>query len=194
MSEIEEKSMTGMVRKSRLKTRYEEEVLAGLMDRFGYRNKLQAPRPLKVVVNVGVGDGKEDAKLIDATVNELSRITGQKPAVRRAKRAIAAFRLREAEPIGCVVTLRRDRMWEFIDRFINAAVPRIRDFRGLSPTAFDGHGNYTVGIREQIIFPELSYDDIVRMRGMGITVATSARTDEEAHALLSALGFPFAES
>ena len=194
MSENEEKSMTGIVRKSRLKTRYEEEILAGLMDRFGYRNRLQAPRPLKVVVNVGVGDGKEDAKLVDAVVNDLSRITGQKPAIRRAKRAIAAFRLREDEPIGCVVTLRRDRMWEFIDRFINAAVPRIRDFRGLSPTAFDGHGNYTVGIREQIIFPELSYDDIVRMRGMGITVTTSARTDEEAHALLSALGFPFAES
>lgn len=186
--------MTGIVRKSRLKTRYEEEILAGLMDRFGYRNRFQAPRPLKVVVNVGVGDGKEDAKLVDAVVNDLSRITGQKPAIRRAKRAIAAFRLREDEPIGCVVTLRRDRMWEFIDRFINAAVPRIRDFRGLSPTAFDGHGNYTVGIREQIIFPELSYDDIVRMRGMGITVTTSARTDEEAHALLSALGFPFAES
>lgn len=194
MSENEEKSMTGIVRKSRLKTRYEEEILAGLMDRFGYRNRLQAPRPLKVVVNVGVGDGKEDAKLVDAVVNDLSRITGQKPAIRRAKRAIAAFRLREDEPIGCVVTLRRARMWEFIDRFINAAVPRIRDFRGLSPTAFDGHGNYTVGIREQIIFPELSYDDIVRMRGMGITVTTSARTDEEAHALLSALGFPFAES
>ena len=174
----------------RLKERYLKEVVPKLMERFGYKNVMQVPRITKVVINVGVGEGKEDARAIDSAIRELSLITGQRPVVKRAKRAIAGFRLRKGQPIAVTVTLRRDRMWDFLDRLINAALPRIRDFKGLSPNAFDGHGNYNLGITEQLIFPELTYDDIYKVRGMNITIVTTAETDEEAAALLKELGFP----
>jgi len=174
----------------RLKERYLKEVVPKLMERFGYKNVMQVPRITKVVINVGVGEGKDDTRTIDSAIRELSLITGQKPIVRRAKRAIAGFRLRKGQPIAVTVTLRRDRMWDFLDRLINAALPRIRDFKGLSPNAFDGHGNYNLGITEQLIFPELTYDDIYRVRGMNITIVTTAETDEKALALLKELGFP----
>ncbi|MEJ7612607.1 50S ribosomal protein L5 [Fervidibacter sacchari] len=174
----------------RLKERYLKEVVPKLMERFGYKNVMQVPRITKVVINVGVGEGKEDARAIDSAIKELSLITGQRPVVKRAKRAIAGFRLRKGQPIAVTVTLRRDRMWDFLDRLINAALPRIRDFKGLSPDAFDGHGNYNLGIPEQLIFPELTYDDIYKVRGMNITIVTTAETDEEAAALLKELGFP----
>jgi large subunit ribosomal protein L5 len=174
----------------RLKERYLKEVVPKLMERFGYKNIMQVPRITKVVINVGVGEGKDDARAIDSAIKEISLITGQRPVVKRAKRAIAGFRLRKGQPIAVTVTLRRDRMWDFLDRLINAALPRIRDFKGLSPEAFDGHGNYNLGITEQLIFPELTYDDIYRVRGMNITIVTTAETDEEAAALLKELGFP----
>ncbi|MCS7185845.1 MAG: 50S ribosomal protein L5 [Armatimonadetes bacterium] len=174
----------------RLKLRYLQEVVPKLMERFGYKNIMQVPKITKVVVNVGVGDGKDDARAIESAVKEVSLITGQRPVVKRAKRAIAGFRLRKGQPIAVTVTLRRDKMWEFLDRLINAALPRIRDFKGLSPNAFDGHGNYNLGITEQLIFPELTYDDIYKVRGMNITIVTTAETDEEASALLKELGFP----
>jgi large subunit ribosomal protein L5 len=174
----------------RLKERYLKEVVPKLMERFGYKNIMQVPRVTKVVINVGVGEGKDDARAIDSAIKEISLITGQRPVVKRAKRAIAGFRLRKGQPIAVTVTLRRDRMWDFLDRLINAALPRIRDFKGLSPEAFDGHGNYNLGITEQLIFPELTYDDIYRVRGMNITIVTTAKTDEEAAALLKELGFP----
>jgi large subunit ribosomal protein L5 len=174
----------------RLKERYLKEVVPKLMERFGYKNIMQVPRVTKVVINVGVGEGKDDARAIDSAIKEISLITGQRPVVKRAKRAIAGFRLRKGQPIAVTVTLRRDRMWDFLNRLINAALPRIRDFKGLSPEAFDGHGNYNLGITEQLIFPELTYDDIYRVRGMNITIVTTAETDEEAAALLKELGFP----
>lgn len=174
----------------RLKLRYMQEVVPKLMEKFGYKNVMEVPRISKVVVNVGVGDGKEDIRAIESAVKEISLITGQRPVVKRAKRAIAGFRLRKGQPIAVTVTLRRDRMWDFLDRLINAALPRIRDFKGLSPNAFDGHGNYNLGIEEQLIFPELTYDDIYKVRGMNITIVTTAETDEEAAALLKELGFP----
>lgn len=177
----------------RLKVRYLQEVVPRLMERFGYKNIMEVPKITKVVINVGVGDGKDDARAIESAVKEVSIITGQKPVVKRAKRAIAGFRLRKGQPIAVVVTLRRDRMWEFLDRLINAALPRIRDFKGLSPNAFDGHGNYNLGIPEQLIFPELTYDDIYKVRGMNITVVTTAKTDEETAVLLKELGFPLRE-
>ncbi len=178
----------------RLKQRYWQEVVPKLMERFGYKNIMEVPRIKKVVINVGVGEGKEDARAIESAVREISLITGQRPVVRRAKRAIAGFRLRKGQPIGVTVTLRRDRMWDFLDRLINAALPRIRDFKGLSPDAFDGRGNYNLGITEQLIFPELTYDDVYRVRGMNITIVTTAETDEEAAALLKELGFPLRDS
>ncbi len=177
--------------KPRLKEKWEKEVVPLLMKQFGYKNIMQVPKPIKVTINVGVGDAKDDAKYLDSTMKELAMITGQKPALRRAKRSIAGFKLRKGQPVGCVVTLRRARMWEFLDRLINAALPRIRDFKGLPQDAFDGHGNYNLGVEEQLIFPELSYDDIAKVRGMNITIVTSAKTDEEALALLKALGMPF---
>ncbi|MCS7253061.1 MAG: 50S ribosomal protein L5 [Armatimonadota bacterium] len=177
--------------KPRLREKWENEVVPILMKQFGYKNVMQVPKPIKVVVNVGVGDAKDDAKHLDYAMKELAMITGQKPAVRRAKRSIAGFKLRRGQTVGCVVTLRRARMWEFLDRLINAALPRIRDFKGLPTDAFDGHGNYNLGIEEQLIFPELSYDDIGKVRGMNVTIVTSAETDEEALALLKALGMPF---
>ncbi|WP_239310556.1 MULTISPECIES: 50S ribosomal protein L5 [unclassified Frankia] len=178
----------------RLKLRYREEIASGLREQFHYANVMQIPTVVKVVVNMGVGDAARDAKLIDGALRDLTAITGQKPAVRRAKKSIAQFKLREGMPIGAKVTLRGDRMWEFLDRLVSVALPRIRDFRGLSPKQFDGSGNYTFGVIEQSIFHEIDIDRIDRVRGMDITVVTTATTDDEGRALLRALGFPFREN
>src|SRR5437763_4020856 len=178
----------------RLKTRYREEIVAALREQFAYSNPMQVPGVVKVVVNMGVGKAARDAKLMDGAVRDLTAITGQKPLVRRARKSVAQFKLREGMPIGAKVTLRGDRMWEFLDRLLTIALPRIRDFRGLSPAQFDGHGNYTFGLTEQSMFHEINPDNIDRQRGMDITVVTSATTDEEGRALLRRLGFPFKES
>jgi large subunit ribosomal protein L5 len=178
----------------RLKTRYREEIATALRDQFSYSNAMQVPGVVKVVVNMGVGEAARDAKLMDGAVRDLTTITGQKPLVRRARKSVAQFKLREGMPIGAKVTLRGDRMWEFLDRLLTIALPRIRDFRGLSPAQFDGHGNYTFGLNEQSMFHEINPDNIDRQRGMDITVVTSATTDEEGRALLRRLGFPFKES
>ncbi len=176
----------------RLLRKYREEVVPRLMQRFGYRNPMQVPRLEKIVINVGVGEAKQDIKYMDSTVAELSAITGQRPVVRRAKRPISAFKLRAGMPIGCCVTLRGARMWEFLDRLISLALPRIKDFQGVPRRGFDGRGNYNLGLKEQLIFPEISYDKIARVRGMNITIVTTAATDEEAMAFLAELGMPFA--
>jgi large subunit ribosomal protein L5 len=178
----------------RLKTRYREEIAAALREQFTYSNAMQIPGVVKVVVNMGVGEAARDAKLMDGAVRDLAAITGQKPQVKRARKSVAQFKLREGMPIGAKVTLRGDRMWEFLDRLLTIALPRIRDFRGLSPTQFDGHGNYTFGLTEQSMFHEINPYTIDRQRGMDITVVTSATTDEEGRALLRRLGFPFKES
>jgi large subunit ribosomal protein L5 len=178
----------------RLKTRYREEIVAALREQFTYSNPMQVPGVMKVVVNMGVGEAARDAKLMEGAVRDLAAITGQKPLVRRARKSVAQFKLREGMAIGAKVTLRGDRMWEFLDRLLTIALPRIRDFRGLSPTQFDGHGNYTFGLTEQSMFHEINPDTIDRQRGMDITVVTSATTDEEGRALLRRLGFPFKES
>ena len=178
----------------RLKTRYREEIVAALRQQFSYANVMQIPHVVKVVVNMGVGEAARDAKLMEGAVRDLTAITGQKPLVRRARKSVAQFKLREGMPIGAKVTLRGDRMWEFLDRLLTIALPRIRDFRGLSPAQFDGHGNYTFGLTEQSMFHEINPDNIDRQRGMDITVVTSATTDEEGRALLRRLGFPFKES
>jgi large subunit ribosomal protein L5 len=178
----------------RLRQRYRDEIRAGLQEQFGYANVMQIPGVVKVVVNMGVGDAARDAKLIDGALRDLAIITGQKPLVRRATKSIAQFKLREGMPIGAKVTLRNDRMWEFLDRLLTIALPRIRDFRGLSPNQFDGRGNYTFGLNEQSMFHEINPDSIDRPRGMDITVVTTATTDEEGRALLRRLGFPFKES
>jgi len=178
----------------RLKQRYRDEIAGELREQFSYANVMQIPGVVKVVVNMGVGDAARDAKLIDGAVRDLATITGQKPQVRRATKSIAQFKLREGMPIGAKVTLRNDRMWEFLDRLLTIALPRIRDFRGLSPTQFDGHGNYTFGLNEQSMFHEIDQDRIDRVRGMDITVVTTATTDDEGRALLRHLGFPFKES
>jgi len=175
----------------RLKTKYEKEVVPLLMKKFGYKNKMQVPKLVKIVVNMGVGDSLVNIKLLDAAVADLTAVTGQKPAIRRAKKSIANFKLRAGAPIGCSVTLRGARMYELYDRFVNVAVPRIRDFRGLSPKSFDGRGNYTVGLTEQIIFPEINYDKVEKIRGMDVTIVTSARTNEEAFELLKLMDMPF---
>lgn len=177
----------------RLKEKYKGEVHAALMSEFGYKNPMQAPRITKVSLNIGMGEAVADSKTLDAAVNDIETITGQHPVITRAKKSISNFKLREGMPIGCMVTLRGDRMWEFLDRLINAALPRIRDFNGVSPNSFDGRGNYSLGLREQVIFPEIEYDKIDRVRGMQITVNTTARTDEEAKRLLELLGVPFAK-
>jgi large subunit ribosomal protein L5 len=182
------------VKVPRLKVRYREEIVAALREQFRYSNAMQVPGVVKVVVNMGVGDAARDAKLMDGAVRDLSTITGQKPLVQRARKSVAQFKLREGMPIGAKVTLRGSRMWEFLDRLLTIALPRIRDFRGLSPTQFDGHGNYTFGLNEQSMFHEINPDGIDRPRGMDITVVTSATTDEEGRALLRRLGFPFKES
>ena len=178
----------------RLKQRYREEIRESLQKEFGYANVMQIPGLTKVVVNMGVGDAARDSKLIDGALRDLATITGQKPQLRRATKSIAQFKLREGMPIGAKVTLRNDRMWEFLDRLLSIALPRIRDFRGLSPKQFDGNGNYTFGLNEQSVFHEIDQDKIDRTRGMDITVVTTATNDDEGRALLRLLGFPFKEA
>jgi large subunit ribosomal protein L5 len=175
----------------RLKERYRSELVSRLKDDLGLKNLMEVPRPEKVVVNMGVGDAPRDAKLMEGAVKDLTTITGQRPGVRRARKSLATFKLREGMPIGAAATLRGDRMWDFLDRLLSIVLPRIRDFRGLNPRSFDGNGNYTFGVTEQLVFPEIDYDDIDQTRGMDITIVTTAATDEEGLALLSALGFPF---
>ena len=177
--------------KPRQRTHYEEKVRTALMEKFKYQSVMQVPRFEKIVVNMGVGDAIQDQKLLDAAVNELAQITGQKPSIRRAKKSIANFKLRENLPIGCMVTLRGARMYEFFDRLMNVAVPRIRDFRGLNPRSFDGRGNFTMGLQEQIIFPEINYEKVGKIRGMDVTIVTSAKTDEEGRELLKLMQVPF---
>jgi large subunit ribosomal protein L5 len=177
----------------RLQERYREEIVPALMKEFAYKNVMQAPRVEKVTVNVGIGEAVQNAKVLDAASSDISTITGQHPVITRAKKSIANFKLREGMPIGLMVTLRGSRMWEFLDRALNAALPRIRDFQGVSPNSFDGRGNYSMGIREQVIFPEIEYDKIDKIRGFQITVCTTAKTDEEGQRLLELLGMPFAK-
>jgi large subunit ribosomal protein L5 len=176
---------------TRLKKKYDTEVVPVLMSQFGYKNRFQVPRLLKVTVNMGLGEATQNPKLIDNSLAELTAIVGQKPIVTKCKKSIAAFKVRAGNNVGIAVTLRGDRMFEFLDRLMNVALPRVRDFRGVSAKAFDGHGDYTLGLREQIIFPEVDYDKVEKMKGMNITVGTSACTDEEAFALLKGLGMPF---
>jgi large subunit ribosomal protein L5 len=178
----------------RLKQRYREEMVAALQEQFGYANVMQVPGLTKIVVNMGVGDAAKDSKLMDGAVRDLATVTGQRPTVTKARKSIAQFKLREGMPIGAHVTLRGDRMWEFLDRLLSLALPRIRDFRGLSPRQFDGNGNYTFGLNEQSMFHEIDQDKIDRVRGMDITVVTSAKNDDEGRALLRLLGFPFQTS
>jgi len=175
----------------RLKARYREELQQRLKDDLGLGNVMQVPRPVKVVVNMGVGEAVREGRLLEGAVRDLAQITGQRPLVTKARRSIAGFKIREGQSIGAKVTLRGDRMWEFLDRLVAIALPRIRDFRGLAPRGFDGHGNFTFGLTEQLVFPEIDYDKIEKIRGMDITVVTSAQTDEQGRALLTALGFPF---
>lgn len=176
---------------SRLKQKYEKEVVPGLKSRFGYSNVMQTPAIKKVIINMGVGDATQDAKAIDSAVNDLTTISGQKPVVTKAKKSIAAFKLRAGMPIGCKVTLRGKRMYYFLDKLFNIALPRIRDFRGTSTKSFDGRGNYTLGVRDQLIFPEINYDKVDKLRGMDIVIVTSAKNDEEALELLKLMGMPF---
>lgn len=178
----------------RLKEKYRNEIAAGLKDEFGIENIMQIPGLTKIVVNMGVGEAARDAKLIQGAIADLSAITGQKPKINRAKNSIAQFKLREGQPIGASVTLRGDRMWEFLDRLLSLALPRIRDFRGLSPKQFDGNGNYTFGLTEQVMFHEVNPDKVDRQRGMDITVVTTATTDDQGRSLLKRLGFPFKEA
>jgi large subunit ribosomal protein L5 len=182
---------TGPAEKPRLAKFYEQTVRPALMEKFQYTSVMQAPRLAKIVLNMGVGDALVDAKLLDAAANELCAIAGQRPTVRRAKKSISNFKLRAGVPVGCAVTLRGARMYEFYDRLINVAVPRIRDFRGLNPRSFDGRGNYTMGLTEQIIFPEINYDKVGKVRGLDVTFVTTARTDEEGRELLRLMSMPF---
>ena len=176
---------------SRLKDRYEQEVAPALKKEFGYKNVMAIPKIEKIVVNMGLGEATQNAKIVDTGADEVARITGQKPVTTRAKKSIAQFKVRKGMPIGAMVTLRGERMWEFFDRLISVALPRVRDFRGVSPRGFDGRGNYTLGLREQLVFPEIDYDKIDKLRGLEVTFVTTARTDDEARALLTELGFPF---
>jgi len=178
---------------ARLRVRYRAEVVPALMKQFGYTNTMQVPKLVKVVLNRGTGDAASEAKVLESYVDELKAITGQRAVVTRARRSIAAFKLREGMPIGCKVTLRGDRMYEFFDRLVSLTLPRVRDFRGVSPKGFDGRGNFNLGLDEQIIFPEIEYDKIVRVKGVSIAIGTTAATDDEGRALLKALGFPFRE-
>ena len=178
---------------SRLKEIYRNEMVDALMKKFGYKNVLEVPKIEKVVINMGVGEAKENVKLLDAAVKDLEIITGQKAVITKAKNSIANFKIREGMPIGCKVTLRGDKMYEFVDRLINLALPRVRDFRGVNPNAFDGRGNYALGIREQLIFPEIEYDKIDKIRGMDVVFVTTAKTDEEARELLTQFNMPFAK-
>jgi large subunit ribosomal protein L5 len=176
---------------ARLKERYNDEIRQQLIERFGYSSPMQAPRIEKITLNMGVGDAKQDSKVLDAASAQLATLAGQKPSVRRARKSIAQFKVREGMPVGISVTLRRERAYEFLDRLMTIAIPRIRDFRGLKPTAFDGRGNYSLGVREQIIFPEIDYDSVDTIRGLDVTITTSAESDAEAYALLEAFGMPF---
>jgi large subunit ribosomal protein L5 len=178
---------------TRLKTVYQETIVPKLKEQFGYQNIHQVPKLVKITVNRGLGEASQNAKALESSVNELAVITGQKPVVTRAKKAIAGFKIREGMPVGVMVTLRSDRMYSFLDRLISLALPRIRDFRGISPRSFDGRGNYTLGVREQLIFPEVDYDSIDQIRGMDISIVTTANTDEEGRALLKEMGMPFRE-
>ena len=184
--------MADVSQRSRLKSRYEQEIRPSLVERFGYSTPMQAPVIRKITLNMGVGDAKQDSKVLEAATEQLATIAGQRPSVRRARKSIAAFKLREGMPVGVSVTLRGERSYEFLDRLMSVAIPRIRDFRGMNPRSFDGRGNYSLGVREQIIFPEIDYDAIDQTRGLDITITTSAKTDQEAFALLEAFGFPFA--
>ena len=178
---------------NRLKETYQKEIVGALMKKFGYKNIMQVPKIEKVVINMGIGEAKENVKILDAAASDLQTITGQKPIITKAKKSIANFKIREGMPIGCKVTLRGDRMYEFVDRLINLALPRVRDFRGVNPNAFDGRGNYALGIKEQLIFPEIEYDKIDKIRGMDIIFVTTAKTDEEARELLTQFNMPFAK-
>ena len=175
----------------RLKTDYEERIVKAMTDRFGYKNRLEVPRLEKIVINMGVGEATQDKKKVEQAAAEMELISGQKPVITKAKKSIAQFKLREGMPIGCKVTLRRDRMFEFLDRLISIALPRVRDFRGISGKAFDGRGNYTLGIREQLIFPEIDFNKVDKTRGMNISIITTAQTDEQARSLLKSMGMPF---
>ncbi|WP_167399377.1 50S ribosomal protein L5 [Prosthecochloris sp. ZM] len=191
MTKKDEKGSNLDIPVSRLAEIYKEKVVPALMERFQYKNIMMVPKLTKISINIGVGEAASEPKLLETAMQELAQITGQKPQIRKARKAISNFKLREGQPIGCRVTLRKKYMYEFLDRFVTLAVPRIRDFRGLSNTSFDGRGNYTLGIREQIIFPEIDIDKVPRIQGMDISFVTTARTDEEAFALLSELGMPF---
>jgi large subunit ribosomal protein L5 len=177
---------------ARLKDRYNDEIRPGLIRKFGYTSPMQAPKLVKVTLNMGVGEAKQDSKMLEAAQAQLADIAGQKPNIRRARKSVAAFKLREGMPVGLTVTLRDERAYEFIDRLVSVAIPRLRDFRGLNPRAFDGRGNYNMGIREQIIFPEIDYDSVDQVRGLDVAITTTAQTDAEAFTLLEALGLPFA--
>ncbi len=177
-----------------LKERYPEEIMPKLKEQFGYKNILEIPKVVKVIVNRGLGEASQNAKALESSLNELATITGQKPVVTRAKKAIAGFKIREGMPVGIMVTLRANKMYSFLDRLIHLALPRIRDFRGISPKSFDGRGNYSLGIREQLIFPEIDYDTIDQIRGMDISIVTTAKTDEEGRALLKEMGMPFRDN
>jgi len=185
------RTMEAATQTARLKTRYLEEIRPALIERFGYSTVMQAPRLEKITLNMGVGDAKQDSKLLDAAAEQLATIAGQKPSIRRARKSIAQFKVREGMPVGVSVTLRGERAYEFLDRLLSIAIPRIRDFRGLSPRSFDGRGNYNMGVKEQIIFPEIDYDKVDQVRGLDIAITTSARSDEESFALLQAFGMPF---
>jgi len=176
---------------ARLQQHYREQVVPKLTERFGYKNPMQVPRLTKVTLNMGVGEAAADRKIMDHAVSDLTRISGQKPLVRNARKSVATFKIREGFPVGVKVTLRRERMYEFLDRFVSVAIPRIRDFRGLNPRSFDGRGNYSMGLREQIVFPEVDYDTVDTLRGLDITITTTARSDAEARALLEGFNFPF---
>jgi large subunit ribosomal protein L5 len=178
---------------SRLKTRYVEEIRPALIERFGFSSTMQAPKLVKVTLNMGVGEAKQDSKMLAAAREQLAAIAGQYPNVRRARKSVAAFKLREGMPVGLTVTLRDDRAYEFIDRLVSVALPRLRDFRGLNPKSFDGRGNFSMGVREQVIFPEIDYDQVDQVRGLDVTITTTAKTDAEAFALLQDLGLPFAK-
>jgi large subunit ribosomal protein L5 len=176
---------------ARLKTKYQSDVVLAMMKEFGYKNTMQVPRLEKITLNVGIGEATQNVKVVDSAVAEIAAIAGQKPVVTRAKKAIANFKLREGVPIGCMVTLRRERMFEFLDRLIHVALPRVRDFKGVSDRSFDGRGNYSLGLREQVIFPEIQADKVEKARGMTITITTTAKTDQEGRALLRLMGVPF---
>jgi len=177
--------------KPRLKSDYEDRIVKAMTEKFGYKNRLEVPRLDKIVINMGVGEATQDKKRVETAAAEMQRISGQKPVITKAKKSIAQFKLREGMPIGCKVTLRRDRMFEFLDRLVTIALPRVRDFRGLNPKSFDGRGNYALGLKEQIIFPEINYDQIDKVRGMDVIITTTAKTDEEARELLRLFNFPF---